>query len=308
MNEKYRALQTVNKRCYRTIVVDSSRDCNNGCGYCFSKSFDAWRQATVRRSGAISTLDMGTLRDQLRGNTELRRELDKYRVVRIGALCDIKRGDTESYELTREAMQMIWAHGYKYMLVTKSAHSVDTEMLRDMKRHDAMISVTAGYYRSDHATLFEDMRVVPVEDRRDLLRRAIDIGIHNTLRLNPIHPHYVDSALSMVEWYKSVGGERVIVELLRVDPRWKANMPKVSFDDYVTIGNGGFYRGYLTPHRDLADKLYTLVVGYARRIGLDKITICADIEANMKYGYRGDTIDCCQACDIWDIPRPVLEE
>ena len=306
-SEEFRGINIVNKAyCTRVVTVDTSRGCTNNCGYCFDQKCNDLRQLTVNRKGSIRSFHNDQVRDQLRSNTKLKRWLDTYKVVRIGALSDVKMGDEQSYSETRGLMQMLWAHGYKYMMVTKSAHSVDRDMLSDFVRHDGMLSVTICYNNVKHAKLFEDMDMVSIQSRKDLLARAIDMGIKNSLRLNPIHPHYIDSALSMIDWYKKVGGERIVTELLRVDPRWIPQMKGVDFSDYVTFAKGGFYNGYRTPGHDLCDKLYMMVTGYAKSIGMNRITICADHLANKKYGYEPDKVDCCQTTDSWSVPLPEL--
>lgn len=308
MSGRSRGIMMVGKKaCYRTIVVDAGRNCGNGCDYCFDNKWAPIREATYDKCGGETPLTIDRVRKQLDGNTILKRRIDSDRVVRIGALCDIKKDDTDTYEKTRSLMQLLWGKGYKYMLITKSCHSIDNDMLKDIKRHDGLLSVSLGYNRDSSARLFEDVATVPVEGRKDLLRRAMDMGIKNTLRLNPIHPNYIDEAMRVLNWYKSIGGERVILEILRISAGWQKKMPRVNFDSYVSYKKGGVYSGYLTPPREMTELVYNMVINYGKSIGMNKITICADKISNDKYGYNHGVMDCCHTTEMWPVPLPDIE-
>lgn len=299
---KYRGLEIINKaNCFRNLTADVSRDCTNGCHYCYDTyKFSKMRDATRRRYG-LREYSTEYVRSQLDGKSAIKDYLDKCRVVRIGAKCDIKKDDSSSYEGVRELMQLLWGHNYRYMLVTKSSHSLDKDLLADIKRHNGILSVTNGYYNPDDSKLFED---ISNKDRMEVVERAIGMGIEVVLRINPIHPHYVDNVLAMLDWYKSIGGERTILEILRINSTWAKNMPKVDFSGYIHTGST--YNGYSTPPREVVEMVYTICTNYARRIGLPKVTICADHESNSKFGYRPDDMDCCQCSEIYNLPVPKL--
>lgn len=307
MNELVRGITVVNKpHCARTVVVDASKGCTNSCHYCFDLKWAPLREATYKRCGGETPLSIDYVRAQLSGRSKLKDYLNTYKVVRIGAMCDIRRGDSESYDNTRNLMQLLWGAGYHYMLVTKSCHSIDDDFLGDIRRHEGLLSVTIGYNSNKSGALFEDMATTPIDGRKDLLGRAIAKGVRTTLRINPMHPDYMDDVFGVTEWFKSVGGERIIFETLRISAGWQKYMPKVDFSKYVGTGRGGYYSGYLTPNRELGTLMCGMATSYARRIGIEKVTVCADPSSNEKFGYKHGEMDCCHGTEIWPVPLPVI--
>jgi len=301
MSNTTRGIYTVDKaHCYRTIVADPSGGggCLNGCKYCYDQQYSRVRERHIA-NGALKKFSVGRVRQQLVGNSKVKKLLDRDRVVRIGALGDIRIDDWENYKAYRLLMQLLWAHGYHYQVVTKSAHSIDDSMLDLIAEHDGILSVSMAYYSREAAAKLENVEITSPAQRRGLIVRAIKKGINVTLRLNPMHMDFMPEHVKVLDWFSWNGGRRVILETLRVMESWCGNMPDVDFTSYVTTRNGGCYNNYYTPHRETQDSMFKCMIEAAHVMGINMITICGDMNANDRFGWKADTIDCCQCCSVW---------
>jgi hypothetical protein len=249
-------------------------------------------------------IDIPRVREQLSTKNPVKTYLDKYGVVRIGALGDIMIGSNDSYMDMIVLMQTISVHGYKYVVITKSCHSITDFMLELMKVHGGVLNVSCGFYTQTASKKFESAVIVPPEGRRRLIERAIKFGIPTVLRLVPMHPDFMSEHIRMLEWFAGAGGDRVILETLRILGTWKADMPGVDFSKFVPMSKGGVYNGYITPSRKMQDEIMLAAKHAASVCGIEKVTICGDMELNDRIGYRSDEIDCCQLCEILDVKRP----
>lgn len=289
--------------CYRKLVCDVEPGAcaisGNMCKYCYDKRFNWYRESHAKRGSKIKLFSLDTLRTQLSNpNTLIRKHLDAYGVVRIGALGDMR---PESYERYRLLMQMIVAHGYKYILVTKSSHSVSNSMLEDIALHDGILQVSLGFYSSRATSVFESAHIIPPSGRRNVVGRAIDRGVNTILRLNPVHPSYMDEHFKVIKWFSDVGGTRIIIETLRLDPPLTKEID-ADFSKFVGFNKGGIYRGYLTLTREDQNMVLSALSTSAKLQGITKITVCGDMEGNDLYStVKGD---CCQACDILGVEPP----
>ena len=290
--------------CYRNITIDPNTSiCDHGCRYCYMK-----RIRTLGNTSDSKSINIGALRKQLSNtNSKVMRELAQYRVVRIGAFSDISYTNENNYDDYRTAMQLISSYGYKYILVTKAAHAVDTCMLDDIRRHGCMLQVSLGYIDDGIADKLENVTIIPTSDRMELISSALSIGCNTVIRINPMHPDLLSEHVKVLEWYSSIGGERVILEGLRIVESWKDDMPELDFSRFVPMNSGGCYNNYLTPDRGTQEEMFKCMIAAARTNGIYKVTICGDHISNAKYGMP-DT-DCCQCTDSWhNIPMRDIEE
>lgn len=246
---------------------------------------------------------LDVVREQLSNpNLDIHRKLEEDRVIRIGALGDIAKGDRHNYNQYRLLFQMINAYGYRYILCTKSSHSVDDSLLEDMVRHNAILQVSMGLYRKRPTSNFERVDIVPPRGRRNLIKKALNMGVETILRLCPIHPSYMDEHVKVLQWFASIGGARIILETIRIMRNWMSRMPNVDFSRFVTPANGGVYNNYLTPPRNMQESIFKSMIEIAKINGIDKITICGDMQSQENFGMK-DT-DCCQVSSIYNLPMP----
>lgn len=278
------------------MVADAQDTCGNGCKFCYMKKYE--------NMVANVPMDLGEIKEQLTIKNPVKTYLDKYKVVRIGALGDIKIGDSKSYNDVLELMQLLHVNNYNYILVTKSCHSVTDFMLELMKSHNAILNVSCGFYSLNASKRFESSHIVPPEGRRRLIEKSIRKGIPTVLRLNPMHPDFLSEHVKVIEWFASVGGERIILETLRLLGTWKSQMPDVDFSKFVGAKDGGVYNGYITPPREMQDSIMSSMIYAAQTNGINKVTICGDMELNDRIGYRKDDMDCCHISEILGTERP----
>lgn len=305
LSESTRGIYTVDKaHCWNIIVADpSGGQCNNGCHYCYDQQYSRVREIWTQKNGGLKPFNIDTVIRQLNDKGSLlMKKLSEHPVIRIGALGDIRKDDRESYRNYRLLLQAIWAHGIKYILVTKSCHSIDSDMLKIIRDHNGLLNPTTAYYWNKSARKFEEVGVVPPRGRRRLAETAIDMGIQVVLRLNPMHPDYMSDHVKTLEWFGRIGGTRIILETLRIQKSWIKNMPGVDFSKYVTPAHGGVYNNYLTPPRDMQESIFKSMIEIAKINGIDNVTICGDMESQELLGMKAT--DCCQICSIYGLPVP----
>jgi hypothetical protein len=249
-------------------------------------------------------IDIKSIRKQLGTKGPIKDYLDKYGVIRIGSFGDIKIGDSVSYNNCVDLMQVIHSYGYNYMLTTKSCHSIDDFAIKLIKQHNGILSVTCAFYNQLIGKRFEDVNIVPLDGRRRLIEKAVKSGINFVLRLNPIHPNFISDHIKMLEWYASIGGERVIFETIRILSTWKSDLPNVDFSKFVGAKDGGVYNGYITPPREMQDSTMLTMLHAANTNGITKVTFCGDMDLQDRLGYKSGEIDCCQVSEILGNTRP----
>jgi len=293
--------------CYRTLVVDGTPGrCSiegNQCRYCYDQRYSRVRE--MHQSELGRQLDLGLVVRQLQDtNKKVGKWARKYEGVRIGALGDIME---DEHDLYITLLSILGANKVRPTLVTKSSHTIDWYILNELKEAGGVLQPSMGFYTPEVAQLFERVGRIPPSGRRKMIEEALKMDIPVVLRLNPMHPDYMWDHLRVLQWFASVGGKRVILEVMRIMSRWATDMPGVDFSSFVPYGDGpndGWYRQYRSPSRNTTWKMLEVMLKAAELEGIEAITICGWMEANDKVGYRAKEIDCCQLCDIWGTERP----
>lgn len=308
MSVNGRAIILVKKsHCYRTIVADvAPGKCGiegNQCMMCYDQRFSRVREIHRENGDLESKFSLDMVRNQLSNpNLDINRKIVEDKVIRIGALGDITKGDRDNYNQYRLLFQMINAYGFHYILCTKSSHSIDEPLLEDMARHNALLQVTLGLYRKRATSNFERVDIIPPRNRRNLIKKSLSMGVETVLRLCPIHPSFMDEHVKVLQWFAGIGGTRVILETIRIMRNWMVRMPNVDFSRFVSPANGGVYNNYLTPPRSMQESIFKSMVEIGKINGIDKITICGDMESQDLLGAQIG--DCCHASNHFLLPAP----
>ncbi|MBS4785132.1 MAG: radical SAM protein [Clostridiales bacterium] len=174
------------------------RGCSHGCIYCDSRS-SCYRNpdfdTVVKKENALAII-----RD------ELRRKVQKG-VVATGAMSDPYNPFEERLQLTRHALELLWAYGFGAAVDTKSDLVVrDRDILVDIARQMPVLvkfSITAA---EDAVAARTEPRAPSSTRRFAAMARLAGDGLFTGLLLMPVLPGITDSRENIRELLRRAAG------------------------------------------------------------------------------------------------------
>lgn len=161
------------------------RGCCHGCIYCDSRSscygIDSFDRVRAKENA------LPLLRDELRRKTATG-------VVGMGAMSDPYNPFEEREQLTRHALELLYAYGFGAALATKSdLVTRDIDVLSDIQREaPVLVKVTVTAADDEMSAAVEPH--APVSSRRfRAIRRLAEAGIYTGILLMPVLPFLEDT-------------------------------------------------------------------------------------------------------------------
>ncbi|MBU4439659.1 MAG: radical SAM protein [Acetobacterium sp.] len=212
------------------------RGCSHGCIYCDSRSecygIEAFDQVRAKEN-ALAILDDNLKRKTLKG------------VVGTGAMSDPYNPAEEKYQLTRQALERIKAHGFGVAIATKSPLVTrDKEILKTIQNRSPVIVKITITCADDALARIIEPRVAPSSERFAAIKELSETGIFAGVLLMPILPFINDTTdnISKIVELAAKSGARFIYPAFGVTLR---DQQRLYFYDQLDTHFPGIKKEYM---------------------------------------------------------------
>jgi len=163
---------------YAPLAVNLYRGCGHGCIYCYAPGATfIERQEFIKatpRQGIIEKLEKDTPRAALDG--------DKGNVL-LCFTCDPYQPIDITYQLTRQAIEILHKNGFNVTILTKGGKRAERDF--DLLRHGDEFATTLTFLDEQKSLKWEPGAAIP-EERIEALKKAHKLGIKTWVSLEPV--------------------------------------------------------------------------------------------------------------------------
>jgi DNA repair photolyase len=261
----------LNKSALADYTVNCYAGCEHGCRYCYARFATRFSHPGERWGSFVDV--------KVNAPKVLAREVRRKRIgtVFISSVCDGWQPREDSYQLTRQCLEILLAYGYPLTILTKNTLAGrDLDLLSSKASVNFGVTITA--LDEDLCRLIEPRSPSPIK-RLALLEEARRRGVRTYAFVGPLLPYLSDiegSLVPLLKALKDVGVDYFYVD--RLNPRFgvwlslknllQEHFPhltqeyrKILFDEHV--------------RREYSQQLVSTVNRLARMQGIDgKMRLC----------------------------------
>lgn len=168
------------------ITLDGYDGCQLQCPYCFQMKNSEWSKEILIRVNIAEVLDK-----QIKENQSIQKGTDLF----IGSLSDPYMQLEETYQLTREMLEVLWDKEYSVHIVTKADNRLILRDLDLFKRFRIPIKILLGLSNLKQAAKDADNTNIAVAN--ELKSHGVDVDVFVT----PVIPYImnIDSMINALD-------------------------------------------------------------------------------------------------------------